>query len=216
MTTKKRPGPTYVWVRTVKEPQVLQMKITLLYLKPLVWRRFLILNNETLCNLRVAVQIVMGWQDSHLDCFTVGNDRYSISRSHMGEDFGLAGDKPAEPAVLAYTLPKPGEPFYYTYDFGDSWEHELVVEKVLPIDPEVDYPCCLKGARACPPEDCGGPPGYMDLLQVLKKPKHEEYQDMLEWLGKKFDPKTFDLDKVNKQLRRTFSPLPKRRKSPRR
>jgi Plasmid pRiA4b ORF-3-like protein len=90
--------------------------------------------------------------------------------------------------------------FVYTYDMGDDWEHEILVEKILPPDPQIVYPICLKGKGACPPEDCGGVWGYKDLLTVLQQPEHPEYASMLEWVDDDFDPNFFDLDDVNELL----------------
>lgn len=84
--------------------------------------------------------------------------------------------------------------FRYTYDMGDGWEHEVLLEKLLPADPTVDYPTCMKGKRACPPEDCGGPWGYPEFLEAIQTPTHPEHESMLEWIGGEFNPEEFDLD----------------------
>ena len=85
----------------------------------------------------------------------------------------------------------------YVYDFGDSWEHKIQLEKILPGEKGVEYPICIKGKRACPPEDCGGVWGYAELLEIIKDPKHEEYEEMMEWLGEEFDPDHFDVKEVS-------------------
>ena len=90
----------------------------------------------------------------------------------------------------------------YEYDFGDSWQHEIVLEKTLEPEPKVKYPRCVEGARACPPEDCGGIWGYADFLEAISDPKHPDHRDMKEWIGGKFDPEKFSVDAVNKELRR--------------
>jgi Plasmid pRiA4b ORF-3-like protein len=92
--------------------------------------------------------------------------------------------------------------FTYEYDFGDSWQHEIVLEKTLEPEPKVKYPRCIEGARACPPEDVGGIWGYADFLQAVSDPKHESHRDMKEWIGGKFDPEKFSVEAVNKELRR--------------
>jgi hypothetical protein len=84
----------------------------------------------------------------------------------------------------------------YEYDFGDSWLHEILLEKILPTKLNIRYPICVAGKRACPPEDCGGVPGYCNLLQIIKNPKHKEYRLMMDWLGKKFSPEKFDLKEI--------------------
>ena len=91
--------------------------------------------------------------------------------------------------------------FHYEYDMGDGWEHEILVEKTLPTEPSQHYPVCVTGRRACPPEDCRGLWGYADLLEIIKDPKHEEYEERVEWLGGELDPEAFDVDQVNEVLR---------------
>jgi Plasmid pRiA4b ORF-3-like protein len=97
----------------------------------------------------------------------------------------------------------PGEKFkfHYTYDMGDGWEHEILVEKILPADPQVRYPICITGKRACPPEDCGGVWGYASLLETIQNPDHPEHEEMLEWVGGEFDAEAFDQDAVNQVLK---------------
>ena len=99
----------------------------------------------------------------------------------------------------------------YEYDFGDSWEHELLVEKILPLDEAKRYPVCLTGKRACPPEDCGGIWGYVSFLEVIHDPEHPEHEEMLEWVGGACDPEAFDLDEVNVELQRLTSSEVRRR-----
>ncbi len=94
--------------------------------------------------------------------------------------------------------------FIYTYDFGDTWEHQILVEKILPIDEKTQYPVCLAGKRSGPPEDCGGPWGYMELLDVLNDPNDPEYEDRVEWIGEDFDSELFDVDKINLRLKKAI------------
>jgi len=91
--------------------------------------------------------------------------------------------------------------FYYTYDFGDLWEHEVLVERILNPKKGIKYPVCLKGNRACPPEDCGGPMGYMHMLRVIRNRRHPDYREMKDWLGAGYDPLAFDLREVNRELK---------------
>ncbi len=102
---------------------------------------------------------------------------------------------------LSCVLQEPKDKIIYEYDFGDSWEHELLLEKVLAPDPAIRYPICVTGKRACPPEDCGGIWGYAELLEALASPNHPEHASMLEWAGDDFDPEAFDLEAVNSMLR---------------
>ena len=101
--------------------------------------------------------------------------------------------------------------FLYEYDFGDGWEHELLLEKMLPKDMETRYPICLAGKRACPPEDCGGIWGYSDFLAAIRDPTHPEHDEMLEWVGGEFDPDAFDADEVNMELQSLKYPETRRR-----
>lgn len=108
--------------------------------------------------------------------------------------------------VVSEFLVKPKNILGYEYDFGDSWEHDIVLEKLVESDLNIKLPICIEGENACPPEDCGGVGGYESLLEIVNDPKHEDYQEMRDWLGisgkKKYDPTKFDLEKVNKQLRK--------------
>ena len=146
----------------------------------------------------VFKQVVMGWTDSHLHHFVDAPIVYSVPSGddYPGEErlderrFRLADVARHEKAYLIYE-----------YDFGDSWAHEVVVEKILSADPKKKYAVCLDGENACPPEDCGGIWGYYDLLKVLKNPKHKEHRQTLDWLGGQLHPGRFDLQKVNATLR---------------
>jgi hypothetical protein len=95
-----------------------------------------------------------------------------------------------------------GIPFQYQYDFGDDWQHTVQVEKIRPAAPDTLVLSCLAGKRACPPEDCGGIPGYAQLLRILKNPRHPEYGELRQWAGRRFDPEGFDPEAVNKKLYR--------------
>ena len=102
---------------------------------------------------------------------------------------------------LRTVAPRLGATLVYEYDFGDDWKHDLLVEGLLLPEEGVHYPRCLAGARSRPPEDCGGVPGYEELLEVIRDPEHEEYEEMMLWLGGSFDPEAFDLAAVNDALR---------------
>jgi hypothetical protein len=176
---------------------IYQLKVTLKSIRPPIWRRILITSDTRLGKLHRILQVVMGWTDSHLHQFVVGGAYYGI----VDPDFGM--DVRSERTVpVSRVLQVPKEKIVYEYDFGDGWEHELLLEKVLAPDPAMRYPVCLTGKRACPPEDCGGIWGYAELLDVLATPEHPEHKDMLMWVGGAFDPEAFDLDTVNASLRR--------------
>lgn len=181
-----------------KSNLVYQFKVTLEGIRPPIWRRFQI-PDGTLGELHDVLQQVMGWTDSHLHQFIVGN-RYLGATPPDGTPF--ADDLENEESVLISHLARknPKIRFTYEYDFGDGWRHTLVLEKTLEPDPKASYPRCLTGKRACPPEDCGGAWGYPDFLEALANPDHPAHEDMKEWIGGEFDPEEFSIDDVNVQL----------------
>jgi hypothetical protein len=155
-----------------------------------------VISDTTLAQLHPLLQCVMGWEDAHLYQFVVSGIRYGDPR--------LLGELDAEDArtvPLATLGLREKVKFFYEYDFGDSWEHELLVEKILPRDEGKRYPVCLTGKRACPPEDCGGVWGYVSVLEAIHDPEHPEHEEMLEWIGGAFDPEAFNRDEVNVALR---------------
>ena len=140
----------------------------------------------------------MGWTDSHLHHFVDAPIVYSVP---SGDDYPGEERLDERRFRLADVARHEKASFIYEYDFGDSWAHEVVVEKILPADPKKEYAVCLDGKNACPPEDCGGIWGYYELLKVVKNPKHKEHRATLDWLGGPFDPGHFDLQKINAELR---------------
>jgi hypothetical protein len=172
---------------------IYQFKITLLDTKPKIWRRIQIPDCK-LNTLHYHIQAAMGWTNSHLHHFIIGRQRYGIPK---WLDDPMLGSKVIDSTktMLSDFLPANGKrlKFEYTYDMGDDWEHEILFEGALKPDPRVKYPLCLEGERACPPEDCGGVPGYEHMLDVLGDPQHEEHRDTLEWIGGGFDPEEFDV-----------------------
>ncbi len=180
-----------------KPPELIyQLKITLRESKPPIWRRVLVPGKFNLHKLHWVIQIAMGWTDSHLHQFTIDGEYYSIP--HPG-DFEPVKDE--RRLLLSRVAAFGTRKFRYEYDFGDSWEHEVLVEKVFPAEKGVKYPICIAGRRACPPEDVGGVWGYADFLEAIKDPTHEEHESYLEWVGGDFDPAAFDMDIVNAGLR---------------
>ncbi|MBN2050380.1 MAG: plasmid pRiA4b ORF-3 family protein [Spirochaetales bacterium] len=178
-----------------QDNKVYQLKISIKSIKPAIWREFIVPSTILLPDLHEVIQIVMGWTNSHLHQFIINGDFYS---------------EPDEEAMMKYidytdialrqVVSKEKETFVYEYDFGDGWEHTITVEKILPDSP-LKHPLCLAGKRNCPPEDCGGPFGYMDLLRIISDPKNKEYKEMIEWLGSGFDPEYFDPDEINQMLK---------------
>jgi len=195
----KKRGPKMIWVPPAEK--AIQFKVALRYIRPPIWRRVVLPDNFTLGQLHDVIQVTMGWYNCHLHDFRFGDVHYT---SQQASEMGEMDMENEETVFLSRVVTRPKQKFIYEYDFGDSWEHEVVVEKMLLIDPQAKYPVCLAGARACPPEDCGSFPGYCDILEALKAPKKtEEQKELLEWVGDGYDPERFDLDVVNKRLTRT-------------
>src|SRR5262245_19266665 len=171
---------------------IYQLKVTLNDVKPAIWRQLRVPDQMTLRELHSVLQVAMGWENAHMHQFTVGGQTY-------GEPDPMVSDTKADSKATLGSVVDKGEGFVYTYDFGDSWEHEVVVEDVHDDDggPLLQ---CIDGKRACPPEDCGGPWGYGDLLSILENPKHKEHEERREWLGGEYDPDRFDKDQVNVRL----------------
>jgi len=181
---------------------VYQLKVTLKESKSPIWRQFQVPGNVTLHRLHLILQDVMGWTNSHLYRFDIGGIQYSVP-DPVEDDFNELHFVDSRRTKLSKVVPREKARFTYEYDFGDSWEHQILVEKILPSEPAAQYPLCLAGKRACPPEDCGGIWGYDELLEIIRDPTHEEYQSMMEWLGGTFDPEEFDVDWVNRLLLRS-------------
>jgi hypothetical protein len=182
----------------------LQLKITLENIVPPIWRRVVVPEDITFKKLHDIIQRAFGWQDCHLHEFLVGKTRIG---TRSGESFFDAEEEdivPESQTTLAEALGGKKK-FRYWYDFGDDWLHEIVIEKHLPPDDAVSLALLLDGERACPPEDCGGPWGYAELLTTLADPAHPEHEDMREWAGD-FDPEGFKLgmaaEAVRKSIRR--------------
>jgi Plasmid pRiA4b ORF-3-like protein len=177
---------------------IYQFKIVLLGPKPPIWRRLQVPGNANLGWLHAVLQTTMGWTNSHLHHFLTRDASYSDPRFNEDSVFGDQPDRDEARAKLLQVAPEAGSQFGYEYDFGDSWEHEVTVEKILPPGSGLaEAALCLDGARACPPEDCGGIWGYADLLKILGKPKHPEHKTMKEWIGGSFDAEAFDKGKIN-------------------
>ena len=174
---------------------VFQLKVTLQEVEPAIWRRFQVRRQTRLDRLHLFIQGCMGWTNSHLHEFKIKGQRYRHIEQ-MYEDIDDS-DMHDEKEYRLKKLVNEGDIFEYLYDFGDCWEHEILVDKLTEPEEGIIYPICLAGERACPPEDCGGPWGYADLLRMLGDPGHEEYEEYREWAGEDFDPERFDVDKVN-------------------
>ncbi|MBN1311502.1 MAG: plasmid pRiA4b ORF-3 family protein [Anaerolineae bacterium] len=212
------------------EDKIYQLKVTLAGSKPPVWRRLAIPGDSTMEEVHAIIQASFDWENAHLHQFILGDERDGIIISHpnfglgsgrtrtskavekivsdlgFDEDF-LSLDELWDEGVLDESIvfledivSREGARLVYEYDLGDRWEHEILVEKIFDPEPGVEYPVCIDGALSGPPEDCGGIPGYADLLEALKDSKREDHAEALDWVGDDFDPEEFDLDTINAEL----------------
>ncbi len=186
-----------------------QLKITLEVVKPAIWRRLSVPGNASLGWLHAAIQLAMGWTNSHLHQFEVGGRLFSDPPVNTPGFEGGAEVLDEAKFSLLDIAPNEKDVLHYEYDFGDGWQHAIVVEKILPPEPgTATVAVCLAGKRACPPDDCGGPWGYQDLLKILRNPRHKEHNSMKEWLGRPFDSEAFDPASTNAHLRMLKWPRP--------
>ncbi|MBN2160544.1 MAG: plasmid pRiA4b ORF-3 family protein [Spirochaetes bacterium] len=183
-------------VKQIKSNDAYQLKISLDHIAQAIWRRIIVDADMKLPDLHKVIQTVMGWYNSHLHQFRIDDAYYALPDE---EDLSESTDY--RKVRLNAVITKENQKFHYDYDFGDGWEHTIVLEKILPKDKNMQYPICVDGKRKCPPEDCGGPGGYEDLLETIKHPGTEEYEDMMDWLGGEFDPEEFNIDEVNDSLK---------------
>jgi hypothetical protein len=168
---------------------------------PPIWRRIQVWEDTTLAQLHTILQIVMGWEDYHLHQFLIGRRLYSVPDPDDTMYERKVVDESRVP--LGEVVPRVGTEFTYLYDFGDSWEHDLILEAILLPEATAQYPICIGGERRTPPEDVGGISGYEEYLAVLAEPEHEEHENMLQWRGS-FDPEAFAQAQVNHELRKKF------------
>jgi len=208
-----------------KMQRIYQIRVTLNGSKPPIWRKLAVPSDIVLDELHEVIQIAMGWTNSHLHQFRLHDKGLKPSpqemarrfqRDEWGDDFlgrmrgervfvaevtswgdpSDLGGEDEEEFTLAEVCPKVKSKLIYEYDFGDGWEHTIEVQKIVEPKPGVEYPLCLGGRKACPPEDCGGIWGYYELLETIADPDADDHDDMVEWLGE-FDPDAFDPEEVN-------------------
>jgi len=180
---------------------IYQIKISLKDIRPPIWRRILVDGNISLYKLHFIIQTVMGWDGYHLHEFELDGDSFgALDDDQVGYD-GFDAVLNEKKFTLAKLIDSEKTRILYSYDFGDDWQHELLIEKIGPAEPGVKYPVCIKGKRACPPEDCGGPWGYADLLEAISNPDNPEHDELIEWAGD-FEPELFDIDQINRALKK--------------
>lgn len=189
-----RPG------RLRRSDAVYEFRVVLLEVAPPIWRMIQVPATYSFWDLHVAIQDAMGWLDYHLHLFRVSRPGTTDSvQIGIPDEDAFEGDEPILPGweiPIATYFAHPGAAAQYTYDFGDGWDHRVILEAILPRQKGVRYPRCLAGERACPPEDCGGVGGYEHLMEVMSDPLHEEYEGMLQWLGGRFNPESFNPKRV--------------------
>jgi hypothetical protein len=187
------------WVPPARN--LLQLKITLRYISPRIWRRVVVPDNYTLGDLHQVIQAALGWYNCHLHAFRFGAGfrrpiEYTAPAA-MTDGDPLVRDE--DSVLLGQVIQRERQTFTYEYDFGDTWLHEVLTEKITPSPEPHPRPVVLAGERACPPEDCGGVPGYTDLLRALRSPKTPDDEDLRKWAGH-YDPERFDLKAVNQRF----------------
>jgi hypothetical protein len=175
---------------------VFRLRITLDEVTPTIWRRLLVPGSIRLGKLHDVFQAAMGWTNSHLHCFTIGGERFGPQFDEYPE-----GERDENEVSVLQAI---GElrRFSYEYDFGDSWDHEVVVEEHVRLTHGLKHAVCLDEENACPPEDCHGAGGYAELLEVLADPTHKDHDDLINWVGGAFNPTSFDLAAANVRLQR--------------
>jgi hypothetical protein len=183
--------------RSAKPAPIYQIKVGLRGAKPPIWRRLEVPADVSLAELHIIIQRAFGWDDSHMHVFTTPHGEFGVADA----DSDIRSE---DPVTLEQVAPLVKSTIRYTYDMGDDWEHDILVERTLDRDDTVDYPRCTAGRRACPPEDCGGIWGYANLVEILADPSHPDHQEMMDWMGLSdpgdFDPGRFNADEVSQAL----------------
>jgi hypothetical protein len=185
--------------RSSKKKMALTLKISLLGISPPIWRRIIVTDDIFLEDLHLIIQAAMGWLNYHLHEFEINGTRFAPPDPE-DDSFGYESVDSTNKRLRDIFLLE-GTKFHYTYDFGDNWDHMITVEKIEPARSDVEYPICIKGKRNAPPEDCGGTPGYYNLIEILADPLNQEYSEMKDWVGEDYDPEFFSIDDCNKQIK---------------
>lgn len=193
---------------TPRADAIATLRIEIKYIEPLIWRRVSVRKSIRLAALHKVVQATMGWLDYHLWEFVVDDRKYGLpdpDRPHV---------KNGATTQLAAVLTSGITEFDYVYDFGDNWEHKIVVEQSAEAETRAKYPRFLGGERRCPPEDCGGPPGYFDFIKNIARKNSQKAKEALDWYGGPYDPDDVDEEQINITLRRIANSYRSRRSKP--
>lgn len=187
-----------------REAVGVQLEISLCDIRPRIWRSFYVPGDIRLDRLHRVIQIVMGWTNSHLHSFQTKDREYVMPDAHDPAWNAPVSDRIVlneRKHTLADLVTQRDDTFTYLYDFGDDWAHEVRAVKIDPLPDRLTRAVCLAGERACPPEDCGGPFGFKEMCAALRKPKHPAHRHWRDWI-ESFDAAAFDLDAVNRRLKR--------------
>jgi len=180
--------------------RIYQLRIELQHIEPLIWRRVLVPDSLKLAKLDRVVQAAMGWTNSHLHDWHVEQRRYGIPNEEWADSGDMLDERKF---TVGAVLGEQVQSFAYSYDFGDGWDHRITIEERLPVQEGCnDWPMCLAGENACPPEDVGGPPGYMDFLESMHSTTNEQHADYRRWWGGPFDPRGFNINAANLAIRK--------------
>lgn len=194
---RKAPSP-----RKSGMTSVVTLRVTLEGTAPPIWRKLQLSEKMTLSELHCAIQGAFGWYNSHLHMFMLkGKGEYTANRSSWDGDFDDMDAGDSKKVSLGSLVKDRIKKFRYEYDFGDSWIHEVKIEKVELLDEKLLYPRCIDGGLCGPPEDCGGIPGFYDFKEIMANRKHPEYQEMKDWYGKAYDAEKFSVETANKNIR---------------
>jgi pRiA4b ORF-3-like protein len=179
--------------------RIYQFRITLLDTQPAIWRRIQV-KDCALDKLHEHIQTAMGWTNSHLHHFKIGEQLYGDPML-LDENFADMSYEDSLSTKISAVLPRSGKRFRfeYEYDFGDGWQHEVFFEGCFRAERGKRYPVCVEGARACPPEDVGGTTGYGEYLEAMADPEHERHEEFMGWRGP-FYPEAFDPVKATKRM----------------
>nr|CBA32626.1 hypothetical protein Csp_D33090 [Curvibacter putative symbiont of Hydra magnipapillata] len=187
-------------IKKRKQKYAYQMLVRLVDSEPLIWRQISVPGNMTLADLDRIIQAAMGWTNSHLHLFTIDGHVYGMPDDESVDEMP---NLPDDEFTLDEVLGTKVKTFFYEYDLGDGWQHQVSVQMVMIANEgHNSWPMCLAGANACPPEDVGGLGGYEEFLEAIRDPSHEEHDAMRRWCGGPFDPIGFDINSANRDIRR--------------
>lgn len=178
-----------------------RLKVSLLNTKPVIYRRIIVSADTSFFDFHHILQIAMGWQNYHLFEFVINDYIIGIPQGAFGEEDGLSETViDADTINIGEAITDQKDIIRYVYDFGDNWEHEIIIEEIITEDDSIKAPICTDGDLSCPPENCGGPEGFVQLFAIIKDSQHPEYQNMLDWLDENYNQEGFDIEQVNEQL----------------